>query len=76
MSARQPPQRIAVKVVTRPGDWAPSARLHLFGAGTLNDTELVAETVRLQVLTSAGNRPGADVRRLQAELEMKRRRLT
>ena len=70
------PERMADRMKTRPQDWAAPARLHLFGAQTLSDQELASETRRLQVLTSAGNRPGADVRRMLAEREMQRRRLS
>lgn len=34
------------KAMTRPQDWAPAARAHLFGLATLNEVELVRELRR------------------------------
>lgn len=34
------------KAMTRPQDWAPAARAHLFGLATLNEAELAHELRR------------------------------
>jgi hypothetical protein len=38
--------KVADKAMTRPQDWAPPARAHLFGLETLNDAEFEREMAR------------------------------
>lgn len=40
------PRKEADKALTRPQDWAPPARAHLFGLQTLSTAEREAELIR------------------------------
>lgn len=41
------PKKQAMKVSTRPEDWAPAARAHLFGLHTLSPGEFAHEGTRM-----------------------------